>query len=328
MVDYTRKLVILVTDLNVIIWDLERILTNTTHGKLEGYKPMWTLPFTIRRPRHPYQRIPDWMHSWATFVSLNISYYTLRPIPGFDVLIYDDIAKGGKIYSYEFLFQDRESPSSPGTTKQGKTIDDLHPRVALGQVHNIPDYPTRDTGIKHNRLCDGHQVVLWENYRAGLYTMIKPSSVNDEPEDDNIHPPAHFYPIPDSTIGDMFPHIDENIVGTEMQRHSSVNPDVEYPAWAPHETAASRVEPIFGASTFDPASGRMCSTSVDGMSIILHDYLGEFGYRDEDCIDGVGSLSSDSTTANGKRMAVREAVRSVRNTFQSARAKVIGQRKH
>ncbi|PPR00141.1 hypothetical protein CVT24_008943 [Panaeolus cyanescens] len=328
MIDYPRKLVMLMTDLNVLIWELDPLLFVPGSGQMVNFRPQWSLPFSIRNSSSPFS-ITARMRSWSTYVSLNICYYTHCPIPGFDVLTYDDLARVGILYTYDFAFPDQEPHSAVAGMSGHANIDDSRPRVVLAQAHHIHDYPARDTGIKHSRLCDGNQVVVWEDYRAGLYVLCKPSSMDNDYQA-AIHPPGiDLSPIPDSTTGETFPHVNKDQVGIEMVRYTSVNPNVEYPVWKSHETANTRAEPIFGASTLDPASGLMCSTSLDGRSIILHDYLGDFGM---DSCQPASLADADKNpkreAANGrKRRALRETAHNMKNTLHAARDLLIGQSK-
>lgn len=277
MIDSVKNVIILVTDIALLIWDLDPVLTSQASGVISNFPPTWVLPFIVRRAAFPYQPIPALMRAWVTFFSLNIWYYAHFGKPGFDFLLWDDSTPvGGHAYTYELTLPSKCTPLSTSDAKQ-LAVEAAVPKLTLSQVHHLHNFPMMDTGIKHNRLCDGQQVLLWEGYRHGLYTYAKPSQVEEEPPSSPVHNRFH---IPQDSIplnGETFPEVRKDVFGVEIIRYAGLYKDDVYPVWGDNERADSRPQPIFGAATFDPASGLLASVSIDGKTIIIHDYLGAFG---------------------------------------------------
>ncbi|PPR00138.1 hypothetical protein CVT24_008940 [Panaeolus cyanescens] len=276
MINSVQNVVILITDIVVLIWDLEPILNNNVSGKMSYFPPTWVLPFVIRRTTAPFEPIPVFMRSWVTFFSLNIWYYTHLENQGFDYLLWDEATVvGGHAYTYELALPPKSKDSQ--SSEHQKADVNVNAKLRLSQIHHLHNFPMTDTGIKHNRLCDGHQVLLWEGYRHGLYTYAKPSQIDDEPPTSPVYT---RFDIPESSAplnGETYPVVRQDVLGIELVRYASLYKDDIYPVWTGDESADSRPQPIFGAATFDPVSGLLASVSIDGKTIIIHDYLGSFG---------------------------------------------------
>ncbi|PPQ69764.1 hypothetical protein CVT24_002976 [Panaeolus cyanescens] len=230
LVDTVRRTFIVITDRYILLfWDLDRITSIKKSGHIPSFPPKWVKPVIFGEPTSPLSPGPAHTHRHAFFFSLNTWHHTRSLLSGFDVLVWNTSLDRTYCYTYEIHY-DKDK--------------DNEPDIRIAQLHLIPNIDGHDVGIKHNRLCAGKTILVWERYVDGrLFAVVKPTLVQDLNSKDG--PPVHEYDF-----------------GTELVRYMKGDDTKKVP---------------LGLSTFDPVSGRLCTTDRGGTSITVSDYLGDFG---------------------------------------------------
>ncbi|KAF9051929.1 hypothetical protein BJ165DRAFT_1451907 [Panaeolus papilionaceus] len=236
IIDSVQGVFIALTDRNALFWDLNEIISIKKSGHIDSFPPKWLKSFRITLFSDPNSDAPMLESQLRFLFSLNIWYYTSYPLPGFDMIFWDALLDKTYNYTFEIAYD----------CKKGG-----EPSIRLAQMHLIPNIHRQNIGIKHNRLCSGKTVLLWERYDDGRYfIVVKPTLV----EDGSWVPLSHAY-----GHGAELVFSPSEVPISDQAHHGLLQSDP------------------FGASTFDPVSGYLCTTSAWRKSVVISDYLGAFG---------------------------------------------------
>ncbi|PPQ69765.1 hypothetical protein CVT24_002977 [Panaeolus cyanescens] len=243
VIDHVKKLLILFADQTLLFWDINDILCIKESGRMATFLPKWSCTFDIHLFSNPDLLAPAGAGQSTFICSHNTWYHQDFSLPGFDLLAYE--GHGPQVYYHTYEI---EYDATGGD----------RPVVKLAQMHDVPQFRKIERSLvtKQSRLCGGKTILLWENHELeGLFALIRTTKTVSDNE---------FQPLP--------------------LKHAYLS-DVElvHPANREEDNSNNRVRAHlvrwngFGASSFDPASGRLCTTGDDKTKVVVTDYLGDFG---------------------------------------------------